>query len=86
MVELKREVREEKVYGYECDICRSSCNKSTGESDVFEYATLFARWGYYSNKDLESHECHMCEVCYDKITDFIKSLRGCVRVTHYRPA
>lgn len=46
-----------------CDKCGKSCLNSTEMN--FEYATITAHWGYGSNKDLEKHEAHVCEKCYD---------------------
>ncbi|MBI4333247.1 MAG: hypothetical protein HY673_18440 [Chloroflexi bacterium] len=55
-----------------CDVCGESCKK---DDDVFEYATLDQRWGYYSNKDGEYSKQHICESCTDKIMAFIESIR-----------
>lgn len=64
-----------------CDICGHSCNMSHWENiKSFEYATLFANWGYCSNLDNTSCECHMCEDCFDKVCAFIESLGGKVRL------
>jgi hypothetical protein len=74
--------------GIECDICGSRC---TGDSDagihgeVMEYATLEARWGYFSRKDLDQCQAHFCEDCYDRIVEFIETLGGKVRVREYSP-
>lgn len=83
MTVLKRKVEKEEVYGYQCDICGHPCSRSTGEDDVFEWATLHGHWGFFSGKDQEDHECHMCEPCYDKVKEFIESLGGQVRVREY---
>ncbi len=61
-----------------CDICKQDCKQSDYGP---EYATLRAKWGYYSNKDLEDHRCDLCEACYDKVRDFIENtLKGKVSV------
>jgi len=83
-MEIKELKQKEVVVGYICDICKQSCNKiSSGEGknyESYEFATLYARWGYYSNKDLTSSHCHICENCFDKVKDFIENnLKGTVR-------
>lgn len=32
-----------------------------------DYLTVKKEWGYFSDKDLELHEFHLCENCYDKL-------------------
>ncbi len=33
-------------------------------------------WGYFSEKDLELHEFHMCETCYDEmVREFVIPIR-----------
>lgn len=73
----------EQVTDVLCDIC----NKSTRDScDMnYEFAELKVDWGYGSDKDTESHECHMCESCYDKVRTFIHSIGGKVRTSNYSP-
>ena len=67
------------IVDVECDICHQSCKREIG----IEYAQLSVPggWGYDSRKDGERHECDMCEDCYDKVREFIKSLGGHVRVS-----
>jgi protein-arginine kinase activator protein McsA len=58
------------VKDIECDICGNSCKRIVSEdkkSWTFEYATLFANWGYGSNNDGDSTELHICENCVRKI-------------------
>jgi hypothetical protein len=82
------EIREKKlvdeIVGYVCDICNNPCFREVGASlsDSTEYAILRAEWGYWSgDKDGTVHECHMCELCYDKVRQFIEeNLKGSVRV------
>ena len=45
-----------------CDICDKSCEINGN----LNYATLSAKWGYGSDKDLTVHEAHICEGCYDE--------------------
>lgn len=62
-----------------CDRCNKSCkrkdqdNTDSVEYDannchykVWDYAEMKSQWGYYSRKDLESHEIVLCEDCYDE--------------------
>ena len=57
---VKKELDElDDVY---CNICGKSCKKEMN----FEYAYIIADWGYDSQKDLEVHEAHICEECYDE--------------------
>lgn len=79
-MKLKSEANKE-VVDILCDICECSCRVEK----CYEYATLFAHWGYWSNnKDMTEHECHMCEKCYEKVKEFIeKTLKGQVRIEEY---
>lgn len=82
-MELREERLAEVVVGYRCDICNQPCFKvdDPDRADSSEYALLRGEWGYWSNKDCQVHECHMCEACYDKVREFIEQqLKGKVRV------
>ena len=46
------------------------CNKCGKTCKNFESVELSISWGYFSDKDLEHHESHICEKCYD---DFVKT-------------
>lgn len=46
-----------------CDFCSKSTMDSHGMN--YEYAHLTACWGYASRKDMECHDLHICEDCYD---------------------
>lgn len=46
-----------------CNCCGRSLNE---KEDVFLGRK---EWGYFSGKDLETHEFILCEECYDKITE-----------------
>ncbi len=72
-MEIKEMVTKSVIIGYQCDICNKSCSDKCLGS---EYATLYANWGYGSNKDGESHLCHICESCYDKVRNFIEKELG----------
>ena len=67
-----------------CDICGHSCKKDI-ESNIcdYEYATLSASWGYYSNKDAVTWVCNICENCADKIMKYIVSIGGNIQVNRY---
>ncbi len=82
-MEIRKEVKVEKIVGFTCDICKKPCNHTTEEPEAFEYATLHGHWGYFSGKDQQDHECHMCENCYDEVKEFVDKLGGQVRVRHY---
>jgi ribosomal-protein-alanine N-acetyltransferase len=32
-----------------------------------DFLTVQKEWGYFSQKDLQIHEFHLCEECYDKM-------------------
>tara|TARA_Y100000034_G_scaffold121644_2_gene166134 strand:+ start:816 stop:1121 length:306 start_codon:yes stop_codon:yes gene_type:complete len=81
-VEGKRKTFTE-VVDVVCDICKKS-TRDQGDMN-FEYAELAATWGFYSKKDCEQHNCHMCETCYDKIRAYIHSIGGVVQTTDYSP-
>lgn len=71
-----------------CDICKGSCAYKFSDTDIVEneYATLQARWGFLSNKDLEKHKCVMCESCYDQLVYLIENiLHGKVNIEYYGP-
>lgn len=55
-----------------CDICGGSCKKEYNQ----EYAELIATWGYDSNKDLTQYNVDLCENCFDKTIDYLKSIRN----------
>lgn len=76
---VKGEVTREDVVDVTCDICGASCKNDWG----FEFATLKSKWGYSSKKDMEEHECELCETCYDKVVAFVESLGGKVQVREY---
>lgn len=61
-----------------CDICGVSCMSdcSMGDPMRAELATLEAVWGYCSEKDGDSYKCEMCEKCFNKVANFIDSLKA----------
>lgn len=52
-----------------CDMCNKSCQKP---QDSFEYGTLTAAWGYFSQHDEETIRLDLCEECFYSIMAFIK--------------
>jgi hypothetical protein len=56
-----------------CNVCKNSCVDEFGN---VEYCSMFASWGFSSNKDCQTHSCDLCESCYDKVAEFIRSLGG----------
>lgn len=70
-MEIKEKREIEKVISYFCDVCKKRRD---------EVAILGCTWGYFSRKDGVVCECHLCEICYDKVVKFIRDdLKGEVR-------
>ena len=58
-----------------CDRCGESCRRFRSKedpTDIYEYATITANWGYHSNRDTESHSALICEKCFDSVTKDFK--------------
>lgn len=72
IIEKLKRVRQKIVTDVKCDMCGSSCKNGRKN---FEYMTMKAHWGYYSEKDLELWEAHICEGCVNKLKDTIKFKR-----------
>ncbi len=49
-----------------CNICEASCNRAPEREVSYEYALISANWGYFSPKDLDEHEAHVCYACYEE--------------------
>ena len=49
-----------------CNVCGKQLEMERGilKEGVFE---ANQEWGYFSEKDLEIHQFHICEHCYDKM-------------------
>lgn len=58
-----------KIVDVFCDHCKKS-TRDCGKQNL-EYAELKAHWGYYSSKDMQKHELHLCEPCYDILLDLM---------------
>lgn len=54
-----------------CDVCGTDCHRGHDN----EFAELRATWGYDSNKDLTEHRIDICETCFDRTIEFLKSIR-----------
>jgi hypothetical protein len=81
-MEIKKNKLKAEVVGMICDMCNKNCAKDAENPDyAYEHGTLSANWGYYSDgRDLTEEECHLCEECFSKVREFIRSNGGKVRV------
>lgn len=54
--------------------CCNMCGKEIRESGLTreDSVTIEKRWGYFSEKDGESHRIVLCEACYDLWTNSLK--------------
>ena len=50
-----------------CDICGNGTKKEFN----YEYAELYADWGWDSTQDGEHHQCDICEICYKTVRAYI---------------
>lgn len=67
-------IREEKtitaptLVDINCDVCGKSCKTDNRFFDYsetkYEFATLNADWGYYSDSDGKSYSVDLCENCF----------------------
>lgn len=68
------EVSENTLVDITCDVCGSSCRKDiklNNQDYGFEFATLKAKWGYFSDSDGKCWQIELCENCfYDTIGHF----------------
>ena len=78
---MKVRIREEKtitaptLVDIKCDVCGNSCKTENRFFDYsecnYEYATLDADWGHYSDSDGKSYKIEICEDCfYDTLAHF----------------
>jgi hypothetical protein len=73
-----------------CDSCGLTCCRADNHKQgaecpehpwhSFETANIIVHWGYYSNKDTETHEIVLCEACYDKMLELMNIKPS---ITHY---
>lgn len=47
-----------------CNKCGQAILNNNGYGD---YLNISKSWGYFSNKDLQTHIFNLCESCYDDI-------------------
>ncbi|TCT13774.1 hypothetical protein EDC18_1088 [Natranaerovirga pectinivora] len=50
-------------------ICCNMCGRVIAENREFpkvDFVEINKNWGYFSNKDNENHNIHICESCYDQ--------------------
>ncbi len=55
-----------KLIRVKCNGCGKELWHLDGGSEQEEYISVDHRWGYFSDKDGESHHFDLCESCYDK--------------------
>ena len=70
-----KDKHEEVVTDVICDCCGKSLKVKEGISDEhygFEYMTLEATWGFFSEKDTEHWIADICEKCVDEKFTFVK--------------
>ena len=58
-----------------CDACGENCKAKMADVDDYEYATLSADWGYWSDSDGQSYRVHLCEECFYDILGHVKTKR-----------
>ena len=60
-----------------CDCCGRSCIDRIGMN--YEFSWLSASWGYGSRKDDTQWNFYLCELCSDRVMEFIekKKEEGC---------
>ncbi len=63
------------VIDIRCDVCSKSTKKVLHGTDLFEYGTLSASWGYASQHDGEEYEIHLCEPCFFQAVANLKEQR-----------
>lgn len=50
-----------------CNSCGKEIRHLEGEKkQVEDYISVDKTWGYFSNKDGETHHLDLCETCYDR--------------------
>lgn len=68
------QVQENTLVDLLCDVCGKSCRHDVcfKHPDYgFEFATIKAKWGYFSDSDGKSYKIEICEDCfYDMLAYF----------------
>lgn len=68
MLEKTTEMREvATIKDVICNKCGRSCRVEDRVSSGFVCVEIRVHWGFFSHKDLASHQSHICEGCYDKL-------------------
>lgn len=49
-----------------CNMCGREINQEFNEKRE-DCVRIVKDWGYFSSKDLQTHEIILCEECYDKL-------------------
>lgn len=78
MVEVIKTIPTDVVVAHQCDICKKLLRHHVEVDDDQwdDVVTLKGNFGYFSSKDLQRHNCDMCEACYDKVREFIEVVLG----------
>lgn len=63
------------VIDIRCDACSKRTKKVIHDTDLFEYGTLSASWGYAYQHDSEKYEIHLCEACFFQTITNLKEQR-----------
>lgn len=57
-----------------CDCCGQSCTIEEPCKE-YEYATIEATWGYFSNQDGTEYNIEICEHCFNEVLECMKKIR-----------
>lgn len=68
----------DKVNEVFCNRCGKQC--VAGGNHSADFIEIDIKWGYYSGKDGEHHNCDICEKCYDEI---IKDFKFKPKIDNY---
>lgn len=64
-----KEVQTFQVMSVTCDVCNCDCTKSFST----ECANISADWGYESDNDGDNYDFDLCESCFLKMVDHLKT-------------
>jgi hypothetical protein len=53
-----------------CDVCNGECRKEYN----IESASIKVSWGYESDHDLDNYDFDLCESCFLKTVNYLKTL------------
>lgn len=72
-----------------CDCCGQSCTKEVPTikpSFDHEYATIEAKWGYWTKQDGTVYDIQICESCFNEVLQCMKRIRkrilGSIKYPH----